>query len=159
MKKIISLLMVCAILSIFAGQSFAGDTTPIKISLLPGVSLPASENVTGIDLGILGTKSTDVTGVQLSWFYNRIEGVLKGIQFSLVCSAEEGTGIQYSVVSLSNDFKGIQMGIYNRANNMAGLQWGLVNVCDTMQGVQFGLVNIIKESKFLPVMVILNASF
>ena len=141
MKKV---LLVLAAVAAFASFSFAGETTPVKVSIFPKLGLPTSQAVHGLDLGLIATKVDVVKGVQLGWFYAGTRENMVGLQNGFVTSAAGITGLQYGFVNL--------------ADNMTGVQLGFINVADKMQGIQIGLINVIKNG-VLPVFVIVNANF
>lgn len=135
--------------AVFVGFGFAilyaaGDTTPVKISLVPTVGIPSQETVHGLNLGLIGDNVTEVQGLQMSWIYSGTKEKMVGLQTGFVVIGKEVTGVQY--------------GFYNQADNMTGLQLGFINSTDYMSGVQIGLVNIIKKG-VLPFMVLINANF
>jgi hypothetical protein len=143
MKKIIAL--VAVVMAFASAAAFAEGTTPVKLSLVPRVGIPAAETVHGLDLGILGSNPDEVQGIQLAMIYAGTKTKMVGIQYGFVC--------------IGNKVSGVQLGFYNSAEEVTGLQWGFINVAETMKGVQIGLVNIIKKNGALPFMVIVNAGF
>jgi len=146
MKKVLVLAgLVLSVLLSFAGSSFAAGTTPVKLSLLPQICVPAANTVHGLDFGILGTQSKEVQGVQLSWIYNKVDNKMVGVQSSLI--------------DLAGDVTGVQWGFFNSADSVTGAQLGFVNITGTLNGIQIGLVNMIKKGAPLPFMVIANANF
>jgi len=146
MKKVLfSVVLVFAVLVTLAGGSFAADVTPVKLSLIPQVGIPAAQIVHGLDLGIIASVVDEVQGVQLTWIYG-------GVNKKMV-------GLQASLIDIAGDVEGVQYGFYNDAKNMKGIQLGFVNVAGNLKGIQLGLVNIIKKGSVLPVMVIANANF
>lgn len=143
MKKLV---MAIVVLAASASMLFAAsDVTPVKISLVPRLGIPAAMTVHGLDLGILGSKPKEVQGLQLGGFYAATSKTMVGIQSGFVASATKGTGIQ--------------MGFYNTAEDMTGAQFGFINVAERLIGIQIGLVNIIKKNGALPFMVFVNAGF
>jgi len=144
MKRFLAL--AAAVVISCAVMSFAGEATPVKISLIPMLSVPSQKTVHGLDLGIISTKVEEVQGLQLSWIY--------------ASTSKKMVGVQSSFVSIAGgDFTGVQTGFYNSTKNMTGLQYGFINVADTLDGVQLGLVNIIHKGAPLHFMVIVNANF
>ncbi|OGS19965.1 MAG: hypothetical protein A2252_01580 [Elusimicrobia bacterium RIFOXYA2_FULL_39_19] len=141
MKKLLAIaLVVCSFVSV----SFAGGSTPLKISLFPKLGLPTNQVVHGVDLGIIATKPEEVQGIQLGWIYAGTSKKMVGLQDGFVASSENMVGLQWGFVCLATEMKGIQI--------------GFINVSDKMQGVQIGLVNVIKTG-IIPAMVVVNASF
>ncbi|OGS23793.1 MAG: hypothetical protein A2297_02450 [Elusimicrobia bacterium RIFOXYB2_FULL_48_7] len=144
MKKFLAVVAVVAGFSV--AVAFAGDVTPIKLSLVGGVGVPMSEIVRGVDLGLISTRVQEVQGIQLGWWY--------------AGTTEKMVGLQNGFVSSSyNKMVGIQWGFVCLAKDMNGVQVGVVNVADTMKGLQIGLLNVIKHGGFLPVMVVVNGKF
>jgi hypothetical protein len=141
------------------GAAFAGVADrPAKLSLVPGLELPKTDNVKGLDLGVFGTRTDTLEGIQSAMCYARLDRKSSGIQYACVTISEDFTGIKLAFVNTGRNVNGIMMGFVNTANKVHGLQFGIVNIVSTMYGFQFGLVNVIKPSK-LPVMIILNAGF
>ncbi|MCK9583098.1 MAG: hypothetical protein M0Q46_05780 [Endomicrobiales bacterium] len=134
-------LVLALLVSVFMVASAA---TPVKLSLVPELSIPSDKAVSGLDLSIASNVDT-VEGLQLAWIFGGVDSKIEGVQ--------------YSFVSKANVVKGVQLGFYNGANDVTGLQWGFINVADKLKGVQIGLVNVIHKGGFLPVCVIANASF
>jgi len=146
MKKVLVLVvMAFAVMMFSTGSSFAAGATPVKLSLVPQICVPTAKVVHGLDLGIIGTESTEVQGVQLSWIYNKTDKKMVGLQSALVDIGSEVVGVQY--------------GFYNDAKNVTGAQLGFVNITERLNGIQLGLVNIIKKGAPLPFMVLANANF
>ena len=146
MKKVLVLVaLVCSVCLFSKGSSFAAGPTPVKLSLVPNVCVPAANTVHGLDFGIIGTQSKEVQGVQLSWIYNKVDNKMVGVQSSLV--------------DLAGNVTGVQWGFVNSADSVNGAQLGFVNITGTLNGIQIGLVNMIKKGAPLPFMVIANANF
>ena len=145
MKKCVVVLLM-AVMSVvgFVALSVAGETTPIKISLVPGVGIPSQSTVHGLDLGLIGDDVAEVQGLQIAWIY--------------AGTKEKMVGLQTAFVDIGKEVVGVQYGFYNQADDMTGLQLGFINSADYMSGVQIGLVNIIKKGA-LPFMVLINANF
>ena len=135
-------LVLTLLVSVFMVASAA---TPVKLSLVPQLTVPADTAVRGLDLGILASNVKTVEGLQVAWIFAGVDNKIEGVQWSLVSKA--------------NVVKGVQLGFYNGANDITGLQFGWVNVADKLNGVQLGLVNVIHKGGFLPVCVFVNASF
>jgi hypothetical protein len=145
MKKIFVLAVIITVVACTSSLFAADGITPIKLSLVPNVCVPADNTVHGLDFGLLASKVQEVQGLQLSWFWSGTEKKMVGLQTALV-----DTG---------NAVEGVQWGFYNGAKNMNGLQLGFINVADNIKGLQVGLVNVIKKNGWFPVMVIVNGSF
>lgn len=157
MKKLVSLV---AVMFVAVAGAFASDASIIKLSLVGPVCVPKTNEVTGLDLGILGTKTSKVTGIQFAIGMTQADEMV-GIQSAWIMSktTKKFTGLQGAIVtSGEGDVVGVQYGIVNKAENMTGLQLGWVNWANHMQGVQLGLVNTIKTGP-LPVFVFINANF
>lgn len=139
--------------------AFAGVADrPAKLSLLPGIALPDTESVRGLDLGIFGTRTDKVDGIQSALFYARLDEKSRGVQYSCVTLAEDFTGFKLAFVNTGRNVRGMMMGVVNSSGEMRGFQLGVVNVSTTMYGVQLGLVNVIRTGN-LPFMVLLNADW
>lgn len=135
-------LVLTLLVSVFMVASAA---TPVKLSLIPQLSVPEDKAVVGLDLALIATNVDSVEGLQLAFIFGGIDKNL--------------TGVQWSFVSKANVVNGVQLGFYNGANDVTGLQFGWINVADKLNGVQLGLVNVIHNGGFLPVCVLVNASF
>lgn len=156
MKKIVA---VFGVLLMAAGVSFAADSTPVKLSLIPNVGIPAAQNVEILDLGLIATNIDNMKYVQLAWIYGGVKGSAEGVQFAFINNAANLQGVQLGTVDISKTMTGLQWGLVNVSNNMNGLQLGFVNYAEQLKGVQIGFINIIRKGGFLPVMIIANASF
>jgi len=155
MKKIIlsGLLVFLFSVSLFASSI-------VKVGLWGDLCVPKTDEVTGVDFGIITTNTQkQVTGLQGSFIYSRTEKMV-GLQHSSVCSADTVEGMQWGYFNRArNKLTGLQAGVVNVADSMTGVQIGFWNVADNMvQGLQIGIINIIRNSS-LPFMVILNAKF
>src|SRR3989339_799158 len=129
MKKMLTLAITVLA---FAGISaFAADKSPVQVSLLPTLAIPNVQTVHGLDLGLIASNIEEVQGLQATWIFG-------GTDKKLV---------------------GVQLGFVNKGNNVIGLQYGFYNGANKVTGVQVGLVNLIKKSKVLPVMLLVNAYF
>ena len=144
MKKMVMLLVMVMAMAGAVSAFAAEGSTPVKVSLIPTVGVPAQEVVHGLDLGIIGDNVKEVQGLQLSWIYS-------GTKEKLV-------GAQLGFVNIGNNVSGLQYGFYNQAENMKGLQFGFINSAVNMSGLQVGLVNLIKNGR-LPFMVIVNGNW
>jgi hypothetical protein len=144
MKKVTCFGLALALVSLVLVNVQAADSTPVKISLFPKLSVPQQQVVHGLDLGLIATNVQEVKGLQASWIFGGVDSDLVGVQLGFVNKGNRVTGVQY--------------GFYNGANNVTGVQLGFINVTETMKGIQVGLVNVIKQG-IVPAMVFVNASF
>lgn len=159
-----------------AGQKEAPQTgvTPLKISLLPKLSIPSGNVVTGVGLGLLGSRDNKVYGINGSYIYSRVEqkmigleggiynvvdGKMIGIQTGVVSLTGTLYGAQYGIFSKAGTTYGVQIGYINVASTMNGIQFGLINYTQYIKGLQIGIVNIATKSTFLPGMVLINIGF
>lgn len=185
MKKL--WLIAAGVLMLSGSMAVAEEQgTPCKVGLVPGVEAPQTSYVTGLDFGLLATKTQKIEGLQAAIFYAATTEKSAGVQVAIVNKSVDFDGVKYGfvnivdnmrgysdgLVNLSNTFAGVQSGLFTKSRSMRGVQFGFVNVCDDMggmqvglvnytrlmRGLQIGLVNIITESK-LPVMIVANARF
>ncbi|MCP4181676.1 MAG: hypothetical protein GY756_28250 [bacterium] len=99
-----------------------------------------SEEVRGVDFGLLGTVTKNVYGV-------------KG---ALISNGHNLVGSQLGIANLQNNVTGFQMGIYNQASELIkAFQLGLVNMAYTGNGLQIGGLNIM-ENGFLGIFPVFN---
>jgi len=164
MKKIvlfIAFLMICSSATVLLAET---DYTVIKLSLLPGISVPDNKIVNGFELGLLGTRSNQVFGLQVAPFYAKTVEISYGIQASLVALSDDFvgakvwsiysyarkmTGYQAAIVSRSIEMNGYQTGIVSMSDKLAGLQAGAVTITNEQVGAQIGLINISAAAKGL----------
>jgi len=94
------------------------------------VNLPygACEDVTGIDIGLLG-RCRYMYGFQLNVLRNDVIDYGGGVQVGI-----------YNSIGRADEFS-LQVGLWNEANRFYGFQAGLINICDEGTGFQFGLIN------------------
>ena len=142
MKKI---LLAAVAMVLTSTVVLAAEITPVKLSIVPVLSIPSAQTVHGLDFAILGSNPEEVQGLQLSWIY--------------AGTSRKMVGVQNAFVSIGEEVTGVQLGFYNSAQNMKGIQWGFINVAGTIKGVQIGLVNIVKKNGILPFMVFINGGF
>jgi len=149
--------------------------TPLKIDIYPtNICFPNKPNIYGLDIGPF-----------VAFAENRIYG----IQFALVCTANEVRGLQIGPIgadagmmhgiqmsgwaSFARELHGIQFSILG--NNLlfgaaakrkervefhvTGIQIGLFNYADSIKGIQIGLINTIRHGGIFPTMIGLNAGF
>lgn len=146
MKKIVA---VVGVLLMAAGMSFAADSTPVKLSLIPNVGIPAAQNVEILDLGLIATNIDNMKYVQLAWIYGGVKGTGEGVQIAFVVKANKFTGVQWGAVNLVGQMTGLQGGMINYADTMTGVQMcplGL-NKAKEMTGVQFGFFTVNSADK------------
>lgn len=148
------------------------DINGLRINLVYG----ENNNVTGLDLGIIGVTHGDfkgfawnlgnsvngnATGILWQGFYGNIDGRFAGWQDAWIARLKgESAGLQTALVGLvEGSLRGVQVGLFNKANEVRGLQLGFVNWAENLHGVQIGLINYAKNSDLFPVLPIVNWSF
>ncbi len=144
MKKILIVIILCLV----ATNTFAEDSKPFQLSLVPDVAIHSKDTrIKGVMLNIWGENPH--SGFALG-FVNGSTGDSAGFSWGLVNYAENYSGVEWAWVNVaSGHFKGWQSGIFNYAGTLTGLQWGWVNVAKSAQnGLQIGLVNVIKENEW-----------
>ena len=157
MKKFLGLVLVLMSFAVIGAQA-ASSATPVKLSLFPPLTVPASKTVHGLDFAIISSIIDETQGVQLAWIYAKSANKVVGVQWALVTKTSAMTGVEMGLVDLADNVTGLQYGFYNSAKSVTGVQLGFINITENMEGIQIGLVNNIKNSK-LPWMVIANAKF
>ncbi|WP_424245932.1 hypothetical protein Dip510_000867 [Elusimicrobium posterum] len=185
MKKFISLLVV---LLLPLSNLAAADWAPARLTFLGPIyqliitdldapsptldSFPDVKTVAGIDLGILGTYTPRVYGVQLSTliaggkFHGvQIGGLMAidggssedksfGLQFSSLLSLSDPmTGIQTSALIAAGDVAGIKIAPFS-LGEIDGLSIHLLGWSDKVSGVQIGVLNRAKILKGVQIGVI-----
>lgn len=169
MKKMLFVLVMAGVFAFGASAAekvrwpvwFAfNDTEDIDVVGLR-LNLPAGncEQVTGIDLGIIG-RSQYYNGIQINLWRNDVTDTLAGWQIGCYNSTGLGDalGLQTGLWNEAKTLYGFQAGLVNLADYAKGIQVGLINRVEDMHGYQIGLVNIIRSGK-VPFCPILNASF
>jgi hypothetical protein len=165
-----------AALLLLGSQAFAAptDVTHLGLGIVPPAQFPPSkfsvkglrlsvlwgrnENVTGIDLGLIGNTTKDsFTGSAVSGIFNLNEGntTIMGVQLAGITNMNlyrtRIFGIQAALaanIGDTTDIFGVQIGIYNRARTVYGVQIGLINFAKDLHGVQIGLANFNEEGPF-----------
>lgn len=101
------------------------------------------EDLSGVQIsGFWNHVGRDTKGVQITYGGNVTEGSLKGVQFGLFNKADKVTGVQSSTVNLAKDVTGVQFATVNITKSLLGVQSSIVNISDRVKGVQIGVVNI-----------------
>ncbi|OGF45093.1 MAG: hypothetical protein A2452_00760 [Candidatus Firestonebacteria bacterium RIFOXYC2_FULL_39_67] len=144
MRSKIAFVLLLAVFALSGMSQEVSAATPLRLSLLPGISIPGDNVVIGIDIGLIADSVQEVNGFQVSWLYSGTDRL---------------SGIQLGLVNISNSATGIQWGLYNQSQSFVGIQIGLINVTDTMHGFQIGLINIIRTGAPFPFMVFINGNF
>lgn len=112
--------------------SWAQASTPVQLSL-PGINLPASQQVTGARLSVLYGQTGSVTGLDLPFFALSDTNNVTGVQFGLGLGAGR----------VRHSFKGVAITAVNwHEGQDLGVNLGLVNLTNQVQGLNFGAVNI-----------------
>jgi len=100
-----------------------GKFSPLNLSLAGPVAFPRPENITGVDVGILATKSKHVYGLQCASVYAESEKSSAGFQISAINKSQNFLGVQCGLWNITEKFYGIQVsGIGNKGS---GGFWGL----------------------------------
>ena len=126
--------------------SWAQASTPVQLSL-PGVNLPASQQVTGARLSVLYGQTGSVTGLDLPLFAlsdtNNFTGVQLALGFGAARVRQSFKGVSVTAFNWHEGRDlGVNLGFVNLTNQAQGLNAGFVNVGNSMQGLNFGAVNI-----------------
>lgn len=112
----------------WAGCGVAQAATPVQLSL-PGVNLPASEQVTGVRLDLLYGKTQQVKGLDLPLFALSDTNDFTGLQLGLGLGAGR----------VRNHFKGIAVTLFNwHEGQDVGGNLGFVNYTRSVSGVNLG---------------------
>lgn len=140
----------------------SAGTTPLALSLVPGVALPPDDwSVVGVRLNVLAGRHRDLWGVDAGGLGNELTGTLTGVQGAGLWNRVGGAPAAVQAAGLANlcerdfcglqiagiynwtgeEFTGIQAGLLNRAGGLTGLQVGLYNAADHGTGLQIGVVN------------------
>jgi len=122
--------------------------TPLRLSLLPGLSLGgpgAHQRVEGLAFGLLGDEVGAVQGVQLTTAVGMV-GDLLGAQLTGGVNAAFGDVEGAQLAGLVNYARGRVTGAQlalggNYAGEVQGAQIGLVNLAGHVVGAQIGLIN------------------
>jgi|GEM_PF-1976257 len=186
MKTRIGLMIIWCWIALPLAAGAAINESSVKFSVVPGLEIPRTGGVRGLDLGLLATATAESRGFQIAPFFARLDqpseggqaamisisGPFRGIKTGLFSLGSDVQGAHYGWITICRGMNGIQNGIYSQNSRLEGLQAGLVNVSqavtgmqvglvnytDQMYGIQLGLINIITRSQ-LPVMVLLNWSY
>jgi len=126
--------------------SWAQASTPVQLSL-PGINLPASQQVSGARLSVLYGQTGSATGLDVPLFALSDTNHFTGIQFALGVGAarvrQSFNGVALTAINWHEGRdQGVNIGLVNLTNQAQGLNAGLVNVGNSMQGLNFGMVNI-----------------
>jgi len=134
------------------------STSPLKISVWPGVWSWPSGNVYGVSFGFPASYTNDKNGYTagLDMAILLSQTCTKGARISMINMGKGSAGAQIALANARiTNFKGMQVGIYNEYKNSEGFQLGIVNRAEKSKGVQFGLVNFMKDG-FFPVFPLFN---
>lgn len=145
---------------------WAQASTPVQLSL-PGINLPASQQVSGARLSVLYGQTGSVTGLDVPLFAlsdtshftgiqfapaigaGRVRQSFKGVAVSLVNWHEgQDLGVNLGLVNLTNQAQGLNVGFLNVGNNMRGLNLGTVNVAQGNALANVGFVNYAERTTF-----------
>jgi hypothetical protein len=139
------------------GQIFSKDTRVLglRFSLLSGAQTKVvgidsglfnnADSLTGLGLGLCNWTGIDAEGVQLAIGLNNIEANLAGVQIA-----------QFN--RIGGLLTGVQLGAVNDVEGGKGLQIGIVNFAESLHGLQLGVMNCNKNG-FLRCFPILNYGF
>jgi hypothetical protein len=126
--------------------------------------LGRAHDLEGLELSIVGgIRTGKVDGVQISGFYNQVQGSMRGVQCTDGVNIVESTsyglqggtvnwaskgfhGLQGSVANITKgEMEGLQGAVFNYAGNLEGLQGAVVNVAGRTEGVQAAVVNVVTD--------------
>ena len=147
--KPLALLFGCSALAL-AGTAHA--STPIQISL-PGVNLPASQQVEGARASLLYGRTASVKGIDLPVFalsdVNSFTGLQLGIFFGAGRVRDQFQGVAINAVNWHDgQDRGVNLGFVNLTNNVQGLNWGAVNIARGNALANVGFVNYAERTTF-----------
>jgi hypothetical protein len=129
---------VCLVL-LLSSLSFAA-TTPFKLSLVENIAIPPTDDVSGVEIGLIGSKVQTLKGVQFNGIYDRADDGF-GAQIALFNKVGKFTGMQYGVVNIAGTLSGLQLAFFNKAEDIKGSQLGFINLARQASGLQFGFLN------------------
>lgn len=121
------------------GSDFAladRETTPLSISLFEPAKVPwGTWDVRGVRLSPVYGCCNRLTGLDLG-LVNTVETDLTGVQFGALNTTARARGLQIGLINCAYYLKGVQIGVVNYAEGAKGLQIGVVNVItDTTPGM------------------------
>lgn len=137
------------------------EAIPLRLCVFPNETYwPKGLSVWGINLGVpvsfSGLRSEEIYGLDLGLISSMSDNV-KGLQASIFTKSSKSTGGQIAIVNMSDEFTGLQGAVVNKMVNSDSVQIGIVNISRKSNGLQLGLINIM-ENGFLPVFPIINFS-
>ena len=107
---------------------------------MAGIANMVGGTLVGVQIaGLTNSALKGSSGVQLALLSNLNNGVMQGLQISMVNKAWTIKGRHSDPPS---PITGWQIGLVNMASKMDGLQLGLVNRTRSFRGVQIGLINL-----------------
>jgi len=155
LKKIVVATLVLTTLSMaFASETQASvsASSPLKLSVWPGVWTWPDNTIYGMSLGLPASYSNDkntfVGGLDIAILFSQT--IVKGAQISILNMGENSIGAQIALANAKvSKFKGAQVGAYNEYTASKGFQMGVINKADSSsRGVQVGLVNFMDGGLF-----------
>lgn len=84
--------------------------------------------------GVFSMTGYGVSGVQVAGVFNAAPRI-RGLQASLIATAEEVDGAQVGLLNVAGDVRGVQLGLFNFAEDVDGVTLGLLNI------VRFGVLD------------------
>lgn len=143
------LLLACSALTLCG---VAQASTPVQISL-PGMNLPASNQVEGARASFIYGRSGQVKGLDLPIFalsdVDQFSGLQLGIFFGAARVRHQFNGVAINAVNWhEGQDTGLNLGLVNLTNHVQGLNWGAVNVAKGNALANVGFVNYAERTTF-----------
>lgn len=155
-----------AVAMVLGCAGWAQAATPVQLSL-PGLNLPASQQVKGARLSLLYGETGSVQGLDLPLFALSDTRDFTGIQLGLGVGAgrvrqsfkgvaltalnwHEGndSGANIGFVNLTHNVHGVNLGLVNAGQDTRGLNLGLLNVAQGRALANVGVVNYAERTTF-----------
>jgi hypothetical protein len=142
-------LIACSTLTL---AGLAEAATPIQISL-PGINLPASQQVEGARASLLYGRTASVKGLDLPVFalsdVNSFTGLQLGVFFGAGRVRNQFNGVAINALNWHDgQDRGVNLGFVNLTNNVQGLNWGAVNIARGNALANVGFVNYAERTTF-----------
>lgn len=142
-------LLACSALTL---SGLTEAATPIQISL-PGLNLPAAQQVEGARASLLYGRTSSVKGIDLPVFalsdVNNFTGLQLGIFFGAGRVRNQFGGVAINALNWHDgQDTGVNLGFVNLTNNVKGLNWGAVNIARGNALANVGLVNYAERTTF-----------
>lgn len=132
--------------------SWAQAATPVQLSL-PGINLPASQQVSGARLSVLYGQTGSVSGLDLPLFALSDTNHFTGIQVALGVGAarvrQSFNGVALTAINWHEGRdQGVNIGLVNLTNQVQGLNFGMVNIAQGNALANVGFVNYAERTTF-----------